>query len=310
MEKIDRLGWAAGISFVVHGARIGIRVNDPAVLERLPEHLPPGWRPSASPFVDVLYSLLVGGPGPQTHIRRFHLLYVGSARLTRTTALDDVFQSLETDLHLSVAWSARRRLFVQAGVVGWGGRALVILGYSASGTTTLVAELVRAGAAYYSDSYAVLDVQGRVHPHPLPLSLREEAGEPAKKCPVEALGGCAGTRPLPVGLMVVTAYQLGARWRPRMLTPGEALLALLDNTMLAPAQPELALPILQRVAAGAAALKSKRGEAQAVVNPLLEQLVAESTPIPLKNHVGVRPDGSVDSGSTHRPKSRRKEKVP
>ena len=37
MEKIDRLGWAAGISFVSYGLRIGIRVSSPEVLNRLPE---------------------------------------------------------------------------------------------------------------------------------------------------------------------------------------------------------------------------------------------------------------------------------
>jgi hypothetical protein len=31
-----------------------------------------------------------------------------------------------------------------------------------------VAELVRAGATYYSDEFAVLDSRGRVHPFPRP----------------------------------------------------------------------------------------------------------------------------------------------
>ena len=41
MDKIDRLGWAAGISFVSYGLRIGIRVSNPEVLNRLPDVLPP-----------------------------------------------------------------------------------------------------------------------------------------------------------------------------------------------------------------------------------------------------------------------------
>jgi hypothetical protein len=63
MEKIDRLGWADGLSFAAHGARIGIRVNDPTVLERIPQHLPPGWKPSSSPIVNALYSVVVGWRG-------------------------------------------------------------------------------------------------------------------------------------------------------------------------------------------------------------------------------------------------------
>ena len=45
MEKIDRLGWAGGISLYSYGLRIGVRVNKPEVLDRLPERLPPGWEP-------------------------------------------------------------------------------------------------------------------------------------------------------------------------------------------------------------------------------------------------------------------------
>ena len=43
-------------------------------------------------------------------------------------------------------------------IVTWGrGRAIVIPGRTFSGKSTLVAELVRAGATYYSDEYAVED---------------------------------------------------------------------------------------------------------------------------------------------------------
>ncbi len=61
MAKLDRLGWAAGISFITYGVRIGVRVNDPSVLERVLHHLPPGWKLAASPVVERLYSLIVGG---------------------------------------------------------------------------------------------------------------------------------------------------------------------------------------------------------------------------------------------------------
>ncbi len=38
----------------------------------------------------------------------------------------------------------------------------MIVGRPQSGTSTLVAELLRAGASYYSDQYAVLDREGRI----------------------------------------------------------------------------------------------------------------------------------------------------
>src|SRR6185295_969546 len=247
MAKIDRLGWAAGLAFVCHGAHIGIRVNDPEALERLLLHLPPGWKPAASPVVDHLCSLRVGGSA-RPGLRRFHLLYGNAALVARARELDELCDGLESHLSFSVAMTARRRLFVHAGVVGWHGRALVIPGRSLSGKTTLVAALVRAGATYYSDEYAVFDQHGRVHPYPKRLSIREEPGKPPRICPVEELGGRAGARPLPVGLIAVAAYTPGARWRPRALSRGQAVLALLGNTVLARIRPDLALPTLQRAA--------------------------------------------------------------
>ena len=82
-------------------------------------------------------------------------------------------ESLESDMQRFVAEMAHRRVFVHAGVVGWQGKAIIIPGRTFTGKTTMVAELVRAGATYYSDEYAVFDLQGRVHPYARPLGMRE-----------------------------------------------------------------------------------------------------------------------------------------
>src|SRR5439155_16548669 len=224
MQKIDRLGWADGICFTSYGLRIGIRVNEPEVLERLPDHLPPGWKPAHSPIVDRLYSLRAATTGRSTAIRNFNLLYAGAARLARTKELEELFEPLESDLQMYVAEWARRRVFVHAGVVAWRGQGIVIPGMSFSGKSTLVAALVRAGATYYSDEYAVFDARGRVHPYARKLSLRpEEPGRP-QRCEPKTLGGRRGAKPLPVGLIAVSQYKAGARWRPCLLSPGQAAL--------------------------------------------------------------------------------------
>lgn len=272
MAKLDRLGWAAGIAFVSHGVPIGIRVTDSAVLGRLTPHLPPGWRHSPSLVVEDLYSLIVGGESPRANIHRYNVLYVGSGRLARERGLSEILEDLEGALHFSVAIGARRRLFIHAGVVGWRGRAIVLPGRSRSGKTSLVKALVQAGATYYSDEYAVLDAQGRVHPYPKPLSLREEGRERPRLCRIEALGGRVGTRPLPVGLIAVTEHKPEAHWRPRVVSAGEAVLSLLDNTVLARYQPEQTLETLQRAVTGAVALKGKRGEAEEVAATLLKRM--------------------------------------
>src|SRR4051812_46545639 len=142
MEKIDRLGWAAGFSFTSYGRRIGIRSNDPGILDRLHRHLPPGWKPSRGSVVERLYSLVTGGPGAPPNVRRFNILYGDIARLARSTDVGQVLETFESDLRLFVAETARRRLFVHAGVVGWRGQAILLPGQSMSGKTSLVVELV------------------------------------------------------------------------------------------------------------------------------------------------------------------------
>ncbi len=217
MQKIDRLVWAAGLSFVSYGVRVGIRTNKPEALEQVLDCLPPVWKPASSPIVGHLYSLIVGDTPTRHNVRLYNILYGGPARLARTFDRDELFGALESDLALNIAYAARRRVFVHAGVVGWRGQAIVIPGRSFSGKTTLVRELVRAGATYYSDEFAVLDAEGRVFPYSRPLAIREENGQGGwrtNKCQVETLGGVPGVRPLPVGLVVVSHYKPEAAMAP------------------------------------------------------------------------------------------------
>jgi hypothetical protein len=273
MEKLDRLGWADGIAFSCHGARIGIRVNDSSVLQRLSGYLPPGREASPSPAVDSLYSLYVAGKR-RPNVLSYNLLYAGSTRVARTTELDEIFDTLESALHVNVSVGARDRIFVHAGVVGWRGQAIVIPGRSMSGKTTLVAELVRVGATYYSDEFAVFDARGHVHPYARPLMVRKEAHGPQTRWPVESLGGRAGTEPLPVGLVVLTEFAAGARWLPSVLTPGQALLSLMEHTVLARVRPEAALKFLKPVALSSTVLKGNRGDARETAKWLLNEASA------------------------------------
>ena len=265
MEKVDRLGWALGFSLKSYGVKIGIRSNDAAALDRVCRHLPSEWETASSAVVDRIYSISIGPKGARANGRRQNLLYGDDVRLARSPDLDSLFETLESDLRLFVAELATHRVFVHAGVVGWKGKAIVIPGRSYSGKSTLVAELVRSGATYYSDEYAVLDSRGRVHPFAKPIELREEGEFRQTKISVAELGGQAGTRPLPVGLVLITQFKSGARWRPRKLTAGNGVLEMLFNTVSARRNPERALATLQRVTAQADVLKGVRGDARKVV---------------------------------------------
>ena len=90
-------------------------------------------------------------------------------------AEEEVYWWLRQDIDQAVARRSPRLLFVHAGVVGWRGLAIVIPGRGSTGKSTLVAELVRRGAVYYSDAFAVLDEAGRVHPYRGAIGLGDEA---------------------------------------------------------------------------------------------------------------------------------------
>src|SRR5437660_3781012 len=207
MKKLDRLVWAAGLSFNAYGVRVGLRANTEGAFRLAAEYLPPDAKPSAYAEVERLYSFVLGGEARGSKLRRYHMLYANEVQLARTFDLEHALRSFEDDSQFYIAEAAPRRVFVHAGVVGWRGRAVLIPGRSFSGKTTLVAELVKAGAVYYSDEYAVLDATGRVHPFPQPLGVRADGSLYQEPVRVENFGGKAGSRPLPVGLVVVTGYK-------------------------------------------------------------------------------------------------------
>jgi len=271
MEKLDRLGWAAGLVFTAYGVSVGVRVSDRSVVERVRALLPPGWKPAARPTVRRLYSLIVGGPTHRSGIRRFNLLYSDAARLLRTHDLEEALSQLELDLELYIADRAPRRTFVHAGVVGWNGQAIVIPGESFSGKSSLVKALVKAGASYYSDEFAVLDERGRVHPYPIPLTIRPARdGDPPMKYRAQELGGVTGIGPLSVGLVLITRYVSGTRFRPRPLSAGRAVLELLAHALPARRRPGRVLDALSRVVSQALVLRGTRGEAEETARRILE----------------------------------------
>ena len=272
MAKIDRLGWADGLSFTSYGVKVGLRVNDAAILDQVVARLPPGAKPCAARVVDHLYSLTGFTNGPNGKVRRFNLGYWNLVRFARSRSFEDLLSQFESHVQMTVAEYAPRRVFVHAGVVAWKGAAILIPGLSYSGKTTLVSELIRAGATYYSDEYAVIDERGRVHAYPRALGVRSPSTAIAAKVEAKELGGEVGSKPLRAGLIISTRFKESARWRPRELTRGKGVLEMLSNTVSARTQPELALNVLPKALEGAKILKGVRGEARDIVDSILEKI--------------------------------------
>jgi hypothetical protein len=255
------------LTFCSFGTRIGLRASATDILIHLVPYLPPDRQPSPPGEVDALYSILtVGGDDEGSY-----WLLRDSEEIARGRDLEEVIDRFGSDVHHQVALWATDHLFVHAGVVGWRGGAIVMPGRSHSGKSSLVAALVRAGATYYSDEYAVFDGQGQVQPYAKRLSLRQDTGRRRFQA-VESLGGRAGTSPLPVKVLALTRYERGASWDPGTLSPGQAVLALLDNTVVARSEPESALRIFGQAVVGVSAISSLRGEAHQTAPLLLDLL--------------------------------------
>jgi hypothetical protein len=254
------------IAFEAFGVRLAVSANRPELVRRIRAYLPPGWRSCPPSAVERRFALTVEEMGT-CRITRDGELISGGQGLDPDLALE----LLDSQLRLYLGRKAPDAIFVHAGVVAHRARAIVMPATSFSGKTMLVAALIRAGAIYFSDEFAVLDRDGRVHPYAKPLSIRED-GWAQTDHPVAAFGGTAGEQALPVGAIVLTSYRPDAEWSPRRLSPGEGALALLANAVPARERPVEVMRATSRAAKDALVIQSVRGEADAVAPLLLAEL--------------------------------------
>lgn len=181
------------------------------------------------------------------------------------------FKFFDSLLRITVAEHASDKVFVHAGVVGWKGKAIVLPAVSFGGKTTLVHELVKAGADYFSDEYAVFDEQGLVHPFARDLSVRYLEGKTVaeRDVNVTSIGGTVGPAPIPVGLVVITHYEADSVWNPVRLSVGQGILEMVPHTIPRLADTARSLKVLNTAVSDAIILKSPRGDATSLALQLL-----------------------------------------
>jgi len=254
-------GVLRGIAF---GVPFEARVDDRRLLPRVRARLPPGWAPTRLQPAAVLSLAHESSRGSTVHLHGLSVR-VDGRRVAQGLRHDRALDVFESELQLAVARLARPEVFVHAGVVAVGGRAIVVPGRSGTGKTTLVRALVDAGATYYSDEYAVLAPDGRVRPYARRPSVRVGAGY-KKRQPVPRL---RGRGPIRLGLVVETRYRKGAHWDPVPLSAGECVLTLLANTVPVRDRPAEVLVALARATAGVRGLRSERGAAAQTARELV-----------------------------------------
>jgi hypothetical protein len=185
-----------------------------------------------------------------------------------------VLDILDSFIREHISADAPHHVFIHAGAVAIGGVALVLPAPSLAGKSTLVAALVRAGATYLSDEYAVLDGDGKVIPYPRAISLRLPGTSSSTEVDAASLGQVASDDPRPVGVVALTEYIPGATWDPVRLTPGVGALRVFENAVTAATRPEQSLTVIRRAVEGAVVLDGPRGESEGLVPALIEEVQA------------------------------------
>ena len=262
---------AYNLSFDSFGVKIAVHFNDPAGLSWLRGELPlllPGCFAIAEDDLPAQHTFnYIWNSNGLDELYREGKLVIGP------TERSVVQNQLNIHIRLTVAEFAVGHVFIHAGVVAWKGEAIVLPAKSFSGKSSLVLELVRQGALYYSDEYAIIDEQGLVVPFPKMISLREDSGTREQTdYAIEKFGGRIGATKIPVRLIVLTSYTAGALWQPVELSGGRAVIAILRDTIPVRNDPRLTLAVLARITETATVIESARGEATAAAKEIIKYI--------------------------------------
>ena len=259
------------LKFQKYGVKIGIRAAElihlKEIYSTLEKVFPRGLEPLAGEEIEYRFEI-------ESETGKPLKLRLNGEELFEHETEKLFFDMLESRIRVTIAEFAVGKVFLHAGVVGWKGRAIIIPATSFAGKTTLVAELVKKGADYYSDEYAVLDAEGNIEPFPKWLSLRGIVDAVTQvECSVESIGGVAATKTIPVGMILIARYKNGKsipkKWRPKRLSPGEGIMEILPHTMTIRNKPKFVLEVLNKSVSRAIIVKTVRGEAAEFAESLL-----------------------------------------
>jgi hypothetical protein len=258
---------ARSLAVEAWGVPIQLTVGDPGLISAVQAVLPPGWTPADPEAASVRFSVGQAGAGAYD-------VAMDGQTIAGPVRIEVAIGVLDAQIRAFMAANAREWIFVHAGAIAYQERALLLPGASFVGKTALVAALVRAGATYFSDEFAVLDNDGLVHPYPKPLSIRLADSGRTQETTADQLGGSTGERPIHAGLIAVTSYRPGAAWKPERRPAAAGALALLSNTGPARERPRQALHAVSQAASRAITLEGERGEAHPTAAALLTALTA------------------------------------
>lgn len=197
-------------------------------------------------------------------------LVLNEEELSETTHSKAFYNYFESRLRVLVAEYAQEHVFIHAGAISWKGKGILFPADSFQGKTTLVAALVKRGAIYYSDDYAILDQDGLVHPFPRKLSIRDpDRGFRRSNVAAKSLGGQTGEIPIPVSAVILTRFRRNGKWNPKILSAGNGIMQIIPQAIPVRANTKLTLDVLKTVANRAIIARSFRGDTKLCLDEII-----------------------------------------
>lgn len=270
MESINQdLTYPRLHQFECYGARIELKLPDHPTFRKGAVSLLPPERVACSddfPFDAILQVT-------EVEDQKFVIAQDGE-QVSQPSNLLETLSMLDNKLSAIIAFLAPDGVFVHAGCVAVGGQALVLPGSEFSGKSTLVRELVAAGADYYSEEFAVLHQDGTVTAFSRQVGLfglESELGVEASQPLVQA----TAKPPVKIGLVAILAYNSNEKFGYRQLSPGQGALALLGHSAPVRDRPQEALHVARVVAESAPIYQGVRGEAADAAAALITLLQSQ-----------------------------------
>jgi hypothetical protein len=247
---------------------IAVETDDESLFSLLDAQLPPFPAVEAGLRAQVSYAVRRAQHGRVAVIR-------GRRTIATTATIADASERLVADLQTALARLSADRTFVHAGVVAVDDRAVLIPGRSGAGKTTLVAALLRQGAEYLSDEFAVLGPGGDVHPYARHLALRLP-GHPFSRMHPAELGATARSTHVPPGAVFFTEFHSSGPTALEVVSPAQAALRLLPHCLGVRARTRQTLASLRALTRRVPSFANTRGDADTMAADVIARVRSQS----------------------------------
>jgi hypothetical protein len=212
-----------GLGICGYGWRVAILADSPTVLQVLDRYVAP-WLariPADTGRADSVFEIHSDAAG-------FSLMHRGSP-IAYGASIEDLVHPLESWIDDALVRRLTGLVAVHAAAASYGDIGVLLPSPTHGGKSTLVHELLLRGWTYFSDEYALIDGEGRLHPYPRALMLRN-GGEQARPVLAAELNAATGSGPARVGLILSVEYHRASEWHVRQVSQAEMVIILLKHT--------------------------------------------------------------------------------